>query len=74
MDESMIARMVQIGIVTALDTEDRRCRVKFPDTGMTSGWLRVLRHGLDWMPNINDVVLIVYIPVFNSDGFVVGVV
>lgn len=25
-----------------------------------------------WMPAINDTVLVVYLPVFNSDGFVIG--
>lgn len=118
MDENVIARMVQVGIVTAVDPDEHRCRVKFPDTGLTSDWLRVLRqtpgvsvnsggshshtgsvsvsggdhshsasvtinetsshgHGVDvsaWMPRINDTVVVIYIPVFNSDGFVIGVV
>ncbi len=25
-----------------------------------------------WMPEINDTVVVIYLPVFNSDGFVVG--
>lgn len=25
-----------------------------------------------WMPGINDTVLVVYLPIFNSDGFVIG--
>ena len=25
-----------------------------------------------WMPGVNDTVLVVYLPVFNSDGFVIG--
>jgi len=25
-----------------------------------------------WMPNINDTVLVLYLPVFNADGFVLG--
>lgn len=25
-----------------------------------------------WMPNINDTVLVIYLPVFNADGFVIG--
>ena len=119
MDENVVARMVQIGIVTAVDSAEHRCRVKFPDTGLTSDWLRVLRQtpvvsvnsggshshpgsvsvsgGADhshsasvtineagshghtvevsaWMPKINDTVVVIYIPVFNSDGFVIGVV
>lgn len=118
MDDSVIARIVQVGIVTAVDPDGHRCRVKFPDTGLTSDWLRVLRqtpgvsvnaggahshtgsasvsggdhshsasltigdaeahgHGVGvtaWMPKINDTVVVIYIPVFNSDGFVIGVV
>lgn len=119
MDDSVIARIVQVGIVTVVDPDGHRCRVKFPDTGLTSDWLRVLRqtpdvsvsnggahshtgsvsvtagsghshsasvtidnagshnHGVNvsgWMPRINDTVVVIYIPVFNSDGFVIGVV
>lgn len=25
-----------------------------------------------WMPKVNDTVLVVYLPIFNSDGFVIG--
>jgi phage baseplate assembly protein gpV len=25
-----------------------------------------------WMPKINDTVLVIYLPVFNSDGFIIG--
>lgn len=25
-----------------------------------------------WMPRVNDQVLVIYLPVFNGDGFVVG--
>lgn len=27
-----------------------------------------------WMPEVNDTVLVLYLPVFNSDGFVLGVI
>lgn len=27
---------------------------------------------IPWMPKVNDTVLVVYLPVFNSDGFVIG--
>lgn len=33
------------------------------------------RHGTTvfrWMPAVNDTVLVLYLPVFNSDGFVIG--
>lgn len=87
--EDIVSRMVQIGVVTDTDAQGRRVRVKFPDTGLTSDWLRVLQnpcavtagseqehtHGVTvaaWMPKVNDTVLVVYLPVFNSDGFVIG--
>ncbi len=25
-----------------------------------------------WLPKINDTVIVIYLPVFNSDGFVIG--
>lgn len=27
-----------------------------------------------WMPSINDTVLVLYLPVFNGDGFILGVI
>lgn len=27
-----------------------------------------------WMPAVNDTVLVLYIPVFNGDGFILGVI
>ncbi len=119
MDESLVLRMVQVGVVTAVEPAEHKCRVKFPDTGLTSDWLRVLQqtptvsvndggahthtgsvsvnadadhshtasvsidqaenhgHSIEvsgWMPRVNDTVVVIYIPVFNSDGFVIGVV
>lgn len=110
-------RLIQIGVVTALDHDAHKVRVKFQDTGLTSDWLCVLKntpsvaigssgahshtgsvsvnaadghsHGASvsigqaeehkhtastscWMPCVNDTVLVVYLPVFNSDGFVIG--
>lgn len=67
-------RLIQIGTVT--DTQGTKARVMFPESGMTSAWLSVLRHGSDdiWMPSVNDVVLCLYLPVWNSDGFIVGVI
>lgn len=91
MDDNEVSRMIQVGIVTAVDHQQHSCRVKFPETDLTSDWLRVLRqtpavaveaaedHGHNatvsaWMPRVNDAVLVAYIPVFNSDGFVLGVI
>lgn len=27
-----------------------------------------------WMPRVNDTVLVLYLPVFNGDGFIIGVI
>lgn len=27
-----------------------------------------------WMPKVNDTVLVVYLPVFNADGFILGAI
>lgn len=30
------------------------------------------RHIKPWMPKVNDQVLVLYLPVFNGDGFILG--
>lgn len=86
-------RLVQVGMVTAVDAASHKVRVKFKHTDMTSDWLCVLKHpsyvsadstttsagthshgiGVSpWMPSVNETVLVIYLPVFNSDGFVIG--
>ena len=47
MDErnlNIMANLVRVGIVTDLNMDKLMCRVKYPDTGITSGWLYVLQH------------------------------
>jgi len=103
--EKILSRMIQVGIVTSVDNENRKARVKFQDTGITSAWLRVLKNPpfiptyeglqrteyesggsgdssfanhkhdlviLPWMPKVNETVLVIYLPVENSDGYVIG--
>lgn len=66
---------VRVGIVTAVDWDHRKARVLYRDMGFTSGWLTVLRHGAgdSWMPSVNDVAVVLYLPVFNGDGYILGV-
>lgn len=66
--------IVRIGIVTDVDAASKKARVLYPDSGLTSAWLCVLRHGEAWIPSVNSVVLCLYLPVFNGDGFIVGVI
>lgn len=108
----ILSRLVQTGIVSAVDSSNRTARVILEETGHTSGWLKVLQHyGANfyiepdakhthditdtytgggsastfpnhdhlpgshltwWMPKVNDRVLILYLPVFNGDGFILG--
>lgn len=100
-------RMVQIGTVVDVDYNKYKARVKFKDTGITSGWLCVLDnksftpdynvpqktenkaggsgeaafeshyHDLiikQWMPQINDTVVALYMACDDSDGFVLGAI
>jgi hypothetical protein len=104
--EKILAQLVRIGTVTSADPVKRVARVKFQDTGMTSGQLYVLasrsyipdyetkpqrtefeaggsgdpafashKHDLlikPWMPKVNAVVLCIYLPGFNTDGYILG--
>lgn len=113
--EKILARLVQVGFVSAVDTKKRMVRVKFPETDIISDWLRVLQHGgtgvsvapdgghahnakvsdtytgggsatiepvpdhdhqgsttTVWLPKVNERVVVLYLPVADSDGFVLG--
>lgn len=72
-DLTILTNLVRVGVVTDRDANRRRCRVKYPDAGITSGWLRVLvTQASGWLPQINDMVLVLYLPADNGDGFVLG--
>lgn len=71
--EKVLLNLVRLGTVTAVDKPKRRARVKFQDSGITSGWLPVLQTG-GGLPEVNRTVLTLYLPVFNGDGFILGVV
>ena len=103
--EKILKHLVRIGTVTVADPVKRVARVKFEDTGQTSGLLYVLanrpyipdydvpqrtefeaggsgdpafashKHDLiikPWMPKVNAVVLTLYLPVLDGDGFILG--
>lgn len=71
----MIENIVRIGTVTAVDAEARKARVLYQDMGFSSGWLAVLRHGQDdpWLPKVNDTAVVLYLPVWQGDGYILGV-
>lgn len=64
--------MVRIGTVTDTDTVKQKARVKFQDDNTPSGWLSVLQNAGSWLPKVNDTVLILYIPVWQGDGYILG--
>lgn len=71
----MFEDVVRVGTVTAVDPSSRKARVLFRDMGFSSGWLAVLRHGQvdTWMPKVNDTAVVLYLPVWQGDGFLLGV-
>lgn len=66
--------MLRKGTVSDIDESTRSVRVRYQDEDSVSGWLKVLRHGLEaWMPCIDDTVLCIFDGTFNGDGYVLGV-
>lgn len=73
-NEKILLNLVRIGTVTAVDPQKRRARAKFQDSGITSHWLYIVQTGAAWLPKVNDTVLVLYLSVFNGDGFILGVI
>ncbi len=67
-----LARLALLGRVSDVDKSKRLVRVIWPDSAQTSGWLYVLQRGEVWLPKINELVLVLYLPVFGGDGFILG--
>lgn len=77
-DEEILKNMVRIGEVSDTNSNDRTARVIFHDLNdMVSGWMKVLQHpyakSVYWMPSVNQTVLCLYLPVWNGDGIILGV-
>lgn len=68
----MDTEMVRIGTVTDIDTVKKKVRVKFQDDNMPSGWLTVLQNVGSWLPKVNETVLILFVPVWQGDGYILG--
>lgn len=66
--------MPRIGIIWTVNAAAKTVTVRWPDTGIVSGDLYVLKTSAAWMPNIGDPVLVLFPPVEDSDGIVLGVV
>lgn len=78
MDEEyqrILRRLVRVGVVSSIDEDAAAVRVYFEDIDMVSDWLPVIqRGGTNWIPSVNDMVLCLYLPMFNADGFVLGAI
>lgn len=73
--ENIVENLVRIGTVSAVDAGKKKARVLFRDKdNLVSGWLYVIQHSDEWMPAVNDTVLVLYLPVFNADGFILGAI
>ena len=70
----MIEHFVRLGKVSDVDVDNKLVRVRFSDLKITSGWLGVIKTSSDWLPQIDDKVLCLFLPIFNGDGFVLGVI
>lgn len=84
MNEEITAlkNIVRVGTVSSVDANERTARVKFSDkNNLVSGPLKVLKNSplmaseitIDpWLPKVGELVLCVYLPNGESDGFVIG--
>ena len=63
--------IVREGKVTAVNSNKRIAKVWFDTLGIESDWLPMLINGAG-MPPVNGRVLVLYFPVFNGDGVILG--
>jgi phage baseplate assembly protein gpV len=71
-----IEDIVRVGAVSDVDAGNLCARVIFRgQDDMVSDWLRVVqRGGTTWLPKVNDAVLVLYLPIFNGNGYILGAV
>jgi phage baseplate assembly protein gpV len=87
MDDSnaILSGLVRLGTVRTVDAAKRMALVWFDDLGFVSDWLAVLHLfdaaacagcdkavAADRMPEIGALVLVLYLPVRDADGFILG--
>lgn len=67
--------MVRVGTVTAVDAKAGKARVLYEDMKLTSDWLTVLQNGQEdaWLPRVNDTAVVLYLPDWQGDGYILGV-
>lgn len=69
-----LKNIVRIGRVSTVNAENRTARVIFQDkANLVSGPLIVLKNQPSmWLPHVGQLVLCLYLPNGESDGFVIG--
>lgn len=76
--ESLVAQLIRVGVVTSTNDQAKTCRVQFRDRNqIVSHDLRVLvKNSLEnkdhWMPDINEQVLCLFLPIGIEQGYIVG--
>jgi len=81
-DAMQVEDIVREGTVTAVNNGKRIAKVWFDALGIQSDWMPVLiTNGSvqdrdiiikPYMPKVNEKVLVLYFPVFNGDGVILG--
>ncbi len=70
--------IVRIGFVSSVDIPKNQARVTFRDmqdekgNPLVSGWLKIMQTAGTWIPEIDQLVICLYLPMGESDGFVIG--
>lgn len=76
-DFMKLKNIVRIGTVSSVDVESRTARVTFTDKGgaepLVSGPLQVVQnHTAAWIPAAGQMVVCLFLPNADGDGFVIG--
>lgn len=68
--------LIAVGVVSSIYPEEMTAKVYREDKALVTYELTVVTHGFDeeWMPEIGDHVLCVFLPRGSSNGFILGVV
>lgn len=74
-----LKNLIRVGKVTAIDPDtSKRVRVLFEDRSDANGeptvsyWLNILYTDSTWLPDIDEMVVCIFLPSGNAQGFVVG--
>jgi len=78
--ESALYNLVRVGTVSSVDLTSLTARVIYMDkqdvegTPLTSGPLKILNQDSLWLPYEGQLVVCLYMPISDSDGFIIGAI